>query len=137
MTPAHDRLEAQLARLAERSAALGLEQLALEEQQALVAYSTYALVAKGGLKLFYEGPLPLGALVTALRALKLNQLANAAQATATQFPDPALAEDPERRRPHVAALDTDKQDYVFFRLSSEELLNAIAALWKRAQLPKK
>jgi hypothetical protein len=133
MHPQHDRLESQLARLAERSAALGLEQLATEEQQALVAYSAHGLVAKGGLKQFYEGPLPLGTLVTALRALKLNALANAAQATAAQFPDPGLAEDPLARRPHLAALNTDKQDYVFFRLSSEELLSSIAAFWKRAK----
>jgi hypothetical protein len=133
MHPQHDKLESQLARLAERSAAIGLEQLTLEEQQALVAYSTHALVAQGGLKQFYAGPLPLGALVTALRAIKLSALANAAQATAAQFPDPELAEDPVARKAYVAGLNTDKQDYVFFRLSSEELLSAIAAFWKRSR----
>jgi hypothetical protein len=124
-----------LARLASRGAALGLENLEPTEQVPLLAYTAHGMVATGGLKQFYEGSIPLRDLVAALRSLKLNALANAALATASQFPDAALADDPVARRPHVAALNTDKQDYVFFRLSTEELLGAIASFWKRNGAP--
>lgn len=135
MNPQHDKLETQLARLAQRVEALGLASLAPHEQVALLAYSAHGLVVRGGLKQFYAGSVPLSDLVSALRALNLKPLANAAEATAAQFPDAALADDPVARRAHLAALDTNKQDYVFFRLSSEELLNAIAAFWKRSVRP--
>ena len=110
---------------------LGLESIAPHEQVALVAFSAHGIVSRGGMKLFYAGTMPLSGLVSALRALKLKPLANAAEATAAQFPDAALADDPEARRAHLETLNTEKQDYVFFRLSSEELLDAIAAYWKR------
>src|SRR6478735_4974254 len=125
MSAQYARIEALLARLAERSAALGFESLEPYERAALLVYSTHGLVARGGMRQFYEGPLPLAHLVNALRELNLKALANAAQATAALFPDPALAEDPAARQPHLATLNTDKQDYVFFRLSTDELLRAI------------
>jgi hypothetical protein len=129
------RIESILARLANRAAALGFDSLTPQERTALLAYSAHGLVARGGLRLFYEGPLPLAELVLAFRELKLNGLANAAFATASLFPDPALADDPVMRREHLAALNTDKQDYVFFRLSSDELLRAISSFWQRAGQP--
>ncbi len=127
----HDKLETQLARLAQRVEALGLESLAPHEQVALVAYTAHGVVSREGMRHFFAGETPLSGLVSALRALNLKPLANAAEATASQFPNPALADDPVARREHLADLDTAKQDYVFFRLSSEELLDAIAAYWKR------
>jgi hypothetical protein len=130
------RIESLLARLAARAAALGLDSLEPLERSALLAYTTHGLVARGGMRQFYEGSIPLNELVAALRDLKLNGLANAAQATASLFPDPALADDPATRREHLAALNTDKQDYVFFRLSSEELLRAISSYWQRVGQPK-
>ncbi len=131
----HDKVEGILARLARRGAALGLSGLTPNEQVALLAYSTHGMVARGGFKQFYEGSVPLKDLVAALRALKLNALANAALATAAQFPDAAIADDPVARREHLATLDTAKQDYVFFRLSSEELVSAIASFWQRHGAP--
>ena len=131
VNPQHDKLESHLARLAERVEALGLEGLQPHEQVALVAYTAHGVVSREGMKQFYAGKTPLRGLVSALRTLNLKSLANAAAATAAQFPDAALADDPVARRPYLAQLDTTKEDYVFFRLSSEELLNAIAAFWKR------
>ena len=136
MSAQYARIESTLARLAERGAALGFESLASPERAALLAYSAHGLVARGGMRQFYEGSIPLAELVGALRELKLNALANAAQATAALFPDPALAEDPLARRQHLAELNTDKHDYVFFRLSSEELLRAIASFWQRVGQPR-
>jgi len=133
MSVQHDQLETTLARLARRVPDLGFDSLEPREQVALLAYSAHGLVTNGGFKQFYEGPLPLSRLVAALRELKLNALANAALTTAAAFPTPALAEDPAARREHLATLDTAKQDYAFFRLSSEELLDAIAKYWKRAE----
>ena len=127
----HDKLETQLARLAQRVEALGLESLQPHEQVALVAYTAHGVVSREGLRHFFAGETPLSGLVSALRTLNLKPLANAAEATASQFPNAALADDPAARREHLADLDTTKQDYVFFRLSSEELLDAIAAYWKR------
>jgi hypothetical protein len=135
MSTQHARIESILTRLSQRGAALGLDSLTASERAALLVYSTHGLVARGGLRQFFEGSIPLAELVAALRALKLNALANAAQATAALFPDPALADDPNARREHVSAINTDKQDYVFFRLSSEELLAAIASFWQRAGQP--
>ena len=136
MSSQHDRIESSLARLAERVTALGFDSLAEHERTALLAYSAHSLVASGGMRQFYEGDIPLARLVAAFRELKLKALANAALATASLFPDPALAEDPVARQAHVSSLNTDKQDYVFFRLSSEELLTAIASYWQRAGQPK-
>lgn len=131
MSLQHDKLETNLARLARRVPDHGFDSLAPHEQVALLAYSAHGTVTNGGFKGFYEGPMPLSRLVAALRDLKLNALAGAALATAAAFPDPALAEDAAARREHLAALDTSKQDYAFFRLSSEELLDAIAKYLKR------
>jgi len=128
----HDKLESLLARLAQRVEALGLESLQPHEQVALIAYTAHGVVSREGLKQFYAGKTPLSGLVSALRALNLKPLATAAAATAALFPDAALADDPVARRPYLAELDTAKADYVFFRLSSEELLDAIAAFWKRS-----
>jgi hypothetical protein len=133
MSPQHDALENNLARLARRVPDLGLDSLAPHEQVALLAYSAHATVTNGGFKDFYEGSLPLSRLVAALRELKLTALANAAQATAAAFPIPTLVDDVAARREHLAELDTAKQDYVFFRLSTEELLDAIAKYWKRVK----
>lgn len=135
MAAAHDRIESQLTRLSTRAAALGLAGLAPQEQVALVAFSSHGVISKGGFRHFYEGSISLTDLVSALKALKLTAVANAAQATAACFPEPALADDPEARRSHLDALDTNRQDYIFFRLSSEELLNAIAGYWKRVGQP--
>ena len=131
MTAQHEKIEATLASLERRGAALGFEHLAQHEQVALLVYSAHGAIVRGGFKQFYEGTVPLSALVSALRSLKLSALANAAAATAALFPDAALAEDPVGRREHLAALDTQKHDYAFFRLSSEELLTAIEGFWKR------
>ena len=131
MSVQHDKLESHLARLARRVPDHGFDSLAPHEQVALLAYSTHSTVTNGGFKRFYEGPMPLSRLVAALRDLKLNALAGAAQATAAAFPTPDLAEDAAARRDHLANLDTSKQDYAFFRLSTEELLDAIAAYLKR------
>jgi hypothetical protein len=136
MPSPHDKLEANLARLARRVPDHGFDSLAPHEQVALLAYSTHSTVTNGGFRRFYEGPMPLSRLVAALRELKLNALAGAAQATAAAFPTPALAEDAAARRDHLADLDTSKQDYAFFRLSSEELLDAIAAYLKRVETQK-
>ena len=133
MSAQHDALENNLARLARRVPDLGLDSLAPHEQVALLAYSAHATVTNGGFKDFYEGSLPLSRLVAALRELKLTALANAAQATAAAFPSPALVDDVAARREHLAERDTAKQDYVFFRLSTEELLDAIAKYWKRVK----
>ena len=133
MNPRHEQVESTLARLARRVSGLGFESIAPGEQVALLAYSTHSVVTNGGLKQFYEGSIPLSQLVAALRALKLTALANTAQATAAQFPDPALADNPVARREHLSALNTDKQDYAFFRLSMAELLDAIGAFWKSAR----
>jgi hypothetical protein len=92
-----------------------------------------SVVVNGGFKQFYEGSLPLSELVSALRALKLNALANTALSSAAQFPDAALADNPVARREHLATVNTEKQDYAFFRVSSAELLDAIAAFWKGAR----
>jgi len=127
----HDKLETHLARLARRVPEHGLESLAPHEQVALIAYSAHGTVTNGGFKSFYEGPIVLSRLVAALRELKLNALAGAAHSTAAAFPDPALADDLVARREHLANLDTSKQDYAFFRLSSEELLDAIASYLRR------
>ena len=129
----HDKLEANLARLASRVPDLGLDSLAPHEQAALLAYSAHSTVTNGGFKQFYAGSVPLSRLVAALRELKLNALAVAAEATAASFPSPALVDDVAARREHLAELDTAKQDYVFFRLSTEELLDAIAKYWKRVK----
>jgi hypothetical protein len=129
----HDKLETALARLARRVPDHGFESLEPHEQVALLAYSSHSAVTNGGFKRFYEGPMPLSRLVAAFRDLKLNSLANAALATAAAFPSPALAEDPAARRDHLENLDTAKQDYAFFRLSNEELLDAITAYWKRIE----
>jgi hypothetical protein len=131
MSSQHDKLELHLARLAQRVPDLGFESLEPREQVALLAYSAHSMVTNGGFRRFYEGPVSLARLVAALRDLKLSALANAALATAAAFPNPALADDATARRDHLAELDTSKQDYVFFRLSSEELLDAIAAYCKR------
>jgi hypothetical protein len=133
VNPSHDKIESTLARLAQRVSDLGLDSIAPEEQAALVAYSTHNIVVNGGFKQFYEGALPLSQLVSALRALKLNALANTALSSAAQFPDVALADKPEARREHLATVNTDKQDYAFFRVSSAELLDAIAAFWKSSR----
>ena len=133
--PAHDRTEALLARLANRAATLGLGGLAAHEQAALIAFTAHGLISKGGFRSFFEGPLPLADLVTALNTLKLKALANAASSTAALFPHPELADDPDARRAHLDGLATDRQDYVFFRLSTEEMVSAIAAYWKRAGQP--
>ena len=97
----------------------------------MLAYSAHGEVSNGGFKRFYEGPFSLSRLVAALRDLKLNALANAALATAASFPSPAVADDVAARHEHLATLDTAQQDYAFFRLSGEELLDAIASYWKR------
>lgn len=134
MNPSHDRIESTLARLAERVSELGLESIAPEEQVALLAYSTHNVVVNnGGFKQFFEGSLPLSQLVSALRTLKLDALANTALSSAAQFPDPALADNPVARREHLTRINTDKQDYAFFRFSSAELLDAIATFWKRSR----
>ena len=133
MNPPHDKIESTLARLSQRVSDLGLDSIAPEEQVALIAYSTHNIVVNGGFKQFYEGSLPLSQLVSALRALKLNALANTALSSAAQFPDVALADDPVARREHLATVNTDKQDYAFFRVSSAELLDAIAAFWKSSR----
>jgi hypothetical protein len=133
--PAHDRTEALLARLSERAAALGLAGLPSHEQAALVAFTAHGVISKGGFRAFFEGPLPLADLVSALRTLKLNALANPALSTAALFPNPGLAEDPAARRAHLDGLATDRQDYAFFRLSAEEMVSAIAAYWKRVGPP--
>jgi hypothetical protein len=130
----HDKLETNLARLALRVPDHGLESLAPHEQAALLVYSAHSEVTNGGFQRFYEGPIPLSRLVSALRELKLNALANAALATAAAFPSPALADDALARRDHLATFNTSKQDYVFFRLSSEELLDAIGKYWKRPRV---
>lgn len=124
-----------MAKLSQRVAALGLGSLTPQERVALVAFSSHQVVGQGGFRRFYEGTIPLTELVDALRALKLNAVANAALATRELLPDPAVADDPAARQPHLAALDTQRQDFVFFRLSSEELLTAIANYWKRAGQP--
>lgn len=131
MSIQHDKLESNLARLARRVPDHGFDSLEPHEQVALLAYSAHGTVTNGGFKSFYEGPMPLARLVAALRDLKLNALAGAALATASAFPNPALAEDAAARREHLAALDTSKQDYAFFRLSTEELLDAITKYLKR------
>lgn len=135
MNPSHDKIESTLARLAQRVSAseLAFESIAAHEQVALLAYSTHNVVVNGGFKQFYEGTLPLSQLVSALRSLKLNALANTALSSAAQFPDAALADDPVARREHLANVNTDKQDYAFFRLSSAELLDAIAKFWKTSR----
>jgi hypothetical protein len=133
VNPSHDKIESTLARLSQRVSDLGLDSIAPEEQVALIAYSTHNIVVNGGFKQFYEGSLPLCQLVSALRALKLNALANTALSSAAQFPDVALADDPVARREHLATVNTDKQDYAFFRVSSAELLDAIAAFWKSSR----
>lgn len=133
MNPSHDKIEATLARLAQRVSELGLESIAPSEQVALLAYTTHNVVINGGFKQFYEGTLPLSPVVAALRSLKLNALANTALASAAQFPDAALADNPDARRPHLANVNTDQQDYAFFRLSSAELLDKIAAYWKSSR----
>lgn len=127
----HDKLELNLARLARRVPELGLDSLAPHEQVALLAYSAHGTVTNGGFKEFFAGSVPLSRLVAALRELKLNALANAALATATSFSDPALVDDVAARQEHLEGLDTSKQDYAFFRLSTEELLDAITKYWKR------
>jgi hypothetical protein len=124
-----------LAKLSQRAAALGLAGLTPQEQVALIAFSSHQVIGQGGFRRFYEGTIPLTDLVGALRALKLNAVANAALATRELLPDPALADDPEARKSELAALDTQRQDYVFFRLSSDELLTAIASYWKRVGQP--
>jgi hypothetical protein len=129
----HDKLESNLARLARRVPDHGFESLEPREQVALLAYSAHSTVINGGFRHFYEGQIPLSRLVAALRDLKLNVLASAALATAAAFPDPALADDAVARREHLAELDTTKQDYAFFRVSGEELLDAIAVYWKRLE----
>ena len=131
MNSQHDKLELNLARLARRVPELGLDSLAPHEQVALLAYSAHGTVTNGGFKDFYAGSIPLSRLVAALRELKLNALANAALATATSFPTPDLVDDVAARRDHLEGLDTGKQDYAFFRFSTEELLDAIAKYWKR------
>jgi hypothetical protein len=135
VNPSHDKIESTLARLAQRvsTSELAFESIAPHEQIALLAYSTHNVVINGGFKQFYEGTLPLSQLVSALRALKLNALANTALSSAAQFPEAALADDPVARREHLASMNTDKQDYAFFRLSSAELLDAIAAFWKSSR----
>jgi hypothetical protein len=135
VNPSHDKIESTLARLAQRVSAseLAFESIAAHEQIALLAYSTHNVIVNGGFKQFFEGTLPLSQLVSALRALKLNALANTALSSAAQFPDASLADDPVGRREHLASVNTDKQDYAFFRLSSAELLDAIAAFWKSAR----
>lgn len=134
MQPELEKVEANLTRLARRVPEVGLASLTPDEQVALLAYSAHGLIAKGGFRQFYLTEFTLTALVSALRELKLSALANAAQATSAQFPDPALADDPRARGPHVENLSTDRQDYVFFRLSTEELLAAIAKFWKRPKV---
>ena len=129
--PAYDRVESTLSKLSTRAAALGLGGLAPQEQVALVAFSAHGVISQGGFRQFYEGSIPLAGLVAALRTLKLSAVANAAAATAAAFPEPSLADDPEARRQHLDGLDTSRQDFIFFRLSSEELLAAIAGYWKR------
>lgn len=109
-----------------------MQSLQPHEQVALVAYTAHGIVSREGMLRFYAGETPLSGLVSALRALNLKLLANAAEATASQFPNAALADDPVARREHLSHLDTAKQDYVFFRVSSEDLLDAIAAYWKRS-----
>jgi hypothetical protein len=131
MSSQHDKIESVLAALERRGAALGFENLLPHEQVALLAYSAHGLIARSGFKQFYEGTVALSTLVAALRAQNLKALANAAAATAALFPDPTLAEEPARRREHLASLNTEKHDYVFFRLSSEELLTAIESFWNR------
>ncbi len=133
--PQHDRTESILAKLSQRAAALGLASLTPQEQVALVAFSSHQVIAQGGFRRFYEGTIPLAELVSALRALKLNAVANAAQSTAALLPDPALADDTAARQAHLDTLDTQRQDFVLFRLSSDELLTAISNYWKRAGQP--
>lgn len=133
--PPHDRTEALLSKLSERAAALGLASLSASEQVALIAFSSHQVISQGGFRRFYEGSIPLAELVSALRALKLNAVANAALQTAALFPNAAIAEDPEARRQHLTSLDTERQDYLFFRLSADEVLTAIANYWKRVGQP--
>jgi hypothetical protein len=132
MPPQDDKVESQLARLSRRAAEVGLSGLELSERTALLAFLAHGVIAQGGFKQFYLTEFRLADLVEALRELKLPALANAAEATAAQFPEPALADDAKSRQPHLERLDTGRQDYVFFRLSSEELLNAIGKYWKAA-----
>jgi hypothetical protein len=132
MHPPQDQIEAQLARLSRRAAELGLQGLDARERTALLAFSAHTVIATGGFRQFYLTELSLAELVAALRELKLPALANAAAATAALFPDPALADDAVARQPHLERLDTSRQDYVFFRLSPEELVNAIGKYWKAA-----
>jgi hypothetical protein len=128
-----NKIEANLARLARRVPELGIESLTPEERAALLAYVAPCVIAKGGFKQFYLTEFSLAALVSALRALKLGALADAALSTATQFSDPALADQPLARRAELERLQTDRQDYVFFRLSAEELLSAVGRYWKRSR----
>lgn len=132
MQPEHDKIEAQLARLSQRSAEVGLEGLAPHERTALLAFLSHTVIARGGFKQFYLTELRLTDLVEALRALKLAALANAAAATAALFPDPAIADNATSRQEHVERLDTSRQDYVFFRLSSDEVVAAIGKYWSSA-----
>jgi hypothetical protein len=124
-------VEANLTRLARRVQELGLESLTPSERTGLLAYVGHSVVAKGGFKQFYLTEFPLEELIAALRALRLSALADVALSTASQFSDPALADQPLARRAQVDGLQTDRQDYAFFRLSSEALLTAVAKFWKR------
>ena len=128
-----DKVEANLTRLVRRVPELGLESLTPEERTALLAYVGHSVIAKGGFKQFYLTEFSLAALVEALRLLKLGALADAALTTASQFSNPALAEQPLARRAELELLQTDRQDYAFFRLSPEELLGAVGRYWKRAK----
>ena len=133
MHPELTKTEASLARLARRVADLGLESLTLEDRAALLVYVGHAVIAKGGFRQFYLTEFSLSALVSALRALKLSALADIALSTAAHFSEPGLSDLPVARRSQLDGLQTDRQDYAFFRLSSEELLAAIARYWKRTK----
>lgn len=128
-----NKVEATLTRLAHRVADLGLDSLTPEERVALLAYVGHSVIAKGGFKQFYLTEFTLAALVSSLRALKLAALADAALTTAAQFSQPELSDLPLARRSELEGLQTDRQDYAFFRLSSDELLAAIARYWRRAK----
>ena len=132
MTPDQEKTKRKIQQLAQRADAEGIERLKPDERVVVVAYWAYGAISNGGLKFFYQSNVRLDTLVSALRALGLTAQADAALSTATQFPDPTIADQPEIRADHWQHLNTREQDDVFYLLKWEQLYDAIAAYWRRA-----
>jgi Xaa-Pro aminopeptidase len=127
------KVQKKVEQLAEKADRSGIEKLAPEERLAVIAFSARGVISNGGLKYYFEGEVPLDTLVDAYRSLGLDAQADAAAASAALFPDPAIANDVAARQEYTGKLETRPFDKIFYKLSWDELIEAIGRYWEKGR----